>query len=83
MRYEIGCANRLGNRTSNQDRLTAIESEAGVLLVLADGMGGLEQGEIAAQAVVDIASELYLKSPTPCRKPAVCCVRSSTPVTMR
>ncbi len=65
MRYETGCVNRLGNRASNQDRLTAIESDDGVLLVLADGMGGLEQGEIAAQAVVDVASELYLNSPRP------------------
>ncbi|SCZ64923.1 PP2C family protein-serine/threonine phosphatase [Thiohalomonas denitrificans] len=65
MQYETGCANRLGNRTSNQDRLTAIETDEGILLVLADGMGGLEQGEIAAQAVVDAARELYLNSPRP------------------
>lgn len=65
MRYEIGYANRLGNRAANQDRLAAIETEDGVLLVLADGMGGMAKGEVAAQAVIDTARDLYLNAPQP------------------
>jgi len=59
MQYEIGQANRLGNRHSNQDRFKAIESEHGVLLVLGDGMGGQASGEVAAQILVDTAEEIY------------------------
>jgi len=60
MRYEIGQANRLGNRHSNQDRFKAIESEHGVLLVLGDGMGGQASGEVAAQLLIDTAEGIYL-----------------------
>ena len=59
MQYEIGQANRLGNRHSNQDRFKAIESEHGVLLVLGDGMGGQASGEVAAQILIDTAEEIY------------------------
>lgn len=67
MEYEIGQANRLGNRHSNQDRFNAIESEHGVLLVLGDGMGGQAAGEVAAQTLVDTAEELYLAHKGPVR----------------
>src|SRR5512138_2195824 len=60
MQYEIGQANRLGNRHSNQDRFKAIESENGVLLVLGDGMGGQASGEVAAQLLINTAEEIYL-----------------------
>ena len=33
MIYELGQANRLGNRETNQDRFAAIETEEGALLV--------------------------------------------------
>ncbi len=57
MQYEIGQANRLGTRASNQDRFAALDrDEATVLLVLADGMGGHAGGEMAAQILVDTAA---------------------------
>lgn len=65
MRYEIGEANHLGNRNSNQDRFAAVSTDEGVLLVLADGMGGLAGGELAAQSMVDIARERYLNAQRP------------------
>jgi len=70
VRYEIGQANRLGNRSSNQDRLSAIESEEGVMLVLADGLGGQARGEVAAQILIDCASDAYLQAPRPIARPA-------------
>lgn len=70
MRYETGIANHLGNRSSNQDRFAIIESEEGVLLVLADGMGGHAGGEVAAQAVVDVARSSYLHGVRPVPQPA-------------
>lgn len=56
MDYEIGRASRTGNREENQDRLAALESEHGVVLVLADGMGGQRGGALASQALVDAIS---------------------------
>jgi len=69
MRYEIGQVNRLGNRSSNQDRFSAIETEEGVLLVLGDGMGGQAFGEVAAQMLVDCARDAFLQAVRPIEKP--------------
>lgn len=69
MRYEIGQVNRLGNRSSNQDRFAAIETDEGVLLVLGDGMGGQAFGEVAAQTLVDCARDAYLQAVRPIRNP--------------
>ncbi|WP_127478569.1 PP2C family protein-serine/threonine phosphatase [Sulfurivermis fontis] len=69
MHYETGVANHLGNRNSNQDRFDIVETDEGVLLVLADGMGGHIGGEIAAQALVDIARDRYLNSTRPVAQP--------------
>lgn len=69
MHYETGVANHLGNRNSNQDRFDIVESDEGVLLVLADGMGGHYGGDVAAQALVDIARDRYLNSTRPVAQP--------------
>lgn len=65
MIYELGQANRLGNRHTNQDRFRAIETDEGVLLVLGDGMGGQARGEVAAQILIDIAEQHYLEATRP------------------
>lgn len=44
---------RVGGRPYNQDRCGACYKKECSLLVLADGMGGIKNGEIAAQIVVD------------------------------
>lgn len=69
MIYELGQANRLGNRKSNQDRFAAIETDEGVLLVLGDGMGGQAFGEKAAQILVDTAQQHYLSAERPIKDP--------------
>lgn len=56
MDYEIGRVSRTGNREDNQDRLAALETEHGVLLALADGMGGQHGGALAAQTLIDTVS---------------------------
>jgi PPM family protein phosphatase len=71
MVYELGQANRLGNRSSNQDRLAAIESPQGVLLALADGMGGHQQGEIAAELFISTARAAYSALNAPVADPAL------------
>ena len=69
MIYELGQANRLGNRDSNQDRFQAIETDEGVLLVLGDGMGGQAKGDVAAQILVDTAQQHYLNASRPIKDP--------------
>jgi serine/threonine protein phosphatase PrpC len=69
MRYEIGQVNRLGNRSSNQDRFSAVESDEGVLLVLGDGLGGQAFGEVAAQLLIDTARKHYLDAIRPIDRP--------------
>lgn len=69
MHYETGVANHLGNRSSNQDRFDIVESDDGVLLVLGDGMGGHAGGDVAAQALVDIARDRYLNGTRPVANP--------------
>jgi serine/threonine protein phosphatase PrpC len=69
MRYEIGQVNRLGNRSNNQDRFMAIESDEGVLLVLGDGMGGQAFGEVAAQLLIDTACKHYQNAVRPIEQP--------------
>lgn len=69
MIYELGQANRLGNRNSNQDRFQAIETDEGVLLVLGDGMGGQAFGEMAAQILVETARHHYLEATRPITDP--------------
>lgn len=69
MRYQIIEANRLGNRAANQDRFASFETDEGVLLVLADGMGGQACGEIAAEILVAMAEQLYLSGTRPVPDP--------------
>jgi serine/threonine protein phosphatase PrpC len=69
MEYEIGQANRLGNRSSNQDRFAVFETERDVLLVLADGMGGQAGGEAAAEIVVETARLCYEQARRPVSDP--------------
>lgn len=69
MKYEIGQVNRLGNRSSNQDRFLAVETDEGVLLVLGDGMGGQAFGEVAAQLLIDTAVKYYQDAVRPIKEP--------------
>ncbi len=69
MKYELAQASRLGNRRRNEDRLGAIETPEGVLLVVADGMGGHLAGDVAAEALVATASAAYEGSARPIEDP--------------
>jgi serine/threonine protein phosphatase PrpC len=60
VRYQLGQATEIGFRAKNQDRCGAVETDRGVLLILADGMGGHPKGERAAQLVVDTCSHMFL-----------------------
>ena len=69
MKYDLGKANRLGNRDSNQDRFAIIERPQSILLVLADGMGGHEGGLLAANTFVVKFTEVFRNAPSPLPDP--------------
>lgn len=69
MKTVTAVANRLGNRTSNQDRMLVVEMPDQVLIAVADGMGGHARGDIAAQAAVDSLSKQFLEQKEPVKNP--------------
>jgi serine/threonine protein phosphatase PrpC len=61
MRIRVASSNRLGNRSTNQDRCLISQRADSTLLVIADGMGGHDRGEIAAQTAVDSLRKRFEK----------------------
>lgn len=61
MNYALAHNTDTGTRKTNQDRAAYRESKHGVLMVVADGLGGYPGGEMAAQTVVDCLIDSYAK----------------------
>ena len=59
MNYTITQESRIGGREMNQDRVAWLETEDAVLMVVADGMGGHLQGEVAAQIAIETVTERF------------------------
>lgn len=59
MNYTIAQESRIGGRQTNQDRATWLATDDAVLMVVADGMGGHLQGEVAAQIAIDTLTERF------------------------
>ena len=65
MKLSLYQESRIGGRSYNQDRQVIAHSREAVMLVVADGMGGHLQGEVAAQITIDLMSELFYQQATP------------------
>ncbi len=65
MKFTIFQNSRQGPRQYNQDRLAYSYSKDALLLVLADGMGGHRNGEIAAQLAVKTLTDAFQRLATP------------------
>lgn len=63
MPWKFGHAINIGKRSEQQDRIGVFHTRncKRHLMVVADGMGGLEQGGQAAQIVIDTAKEKFTK----------------------
>jgi len=57
--YTIAQDSRIGGRKINQDRVAWVATEESLLMVVADGMGGHLQGEVAAQIAVDTVIQRF------------------------
>lgn len=65
MKFSIYQSSRQGGRRYNQDRLAYSYSKEALLMVVADGMGGHYQGEIAAQITVQLLAERFQQEARP------------------
>ena len=62
MIYSVTQQSNQGGRAYNEDRTAVLERAGAVLLVVADGLGGHEGGDIASQAFVDALSDSFSKA---------------------
>jgi PPM family protein phosphatase len=70
MRFTIFQDSKVGDRKGNEDRVGYSYSRDVLLMVIADGMGGHEQGEVAAEiAVSDITRRFQQEARNKLRKP--------------
>lgn len=65
MKFSIYQSSRQGGRRYNQDRIAYSYSKEALLMVVADGMGGHFQGEIAAQITVQLLAERFQQQARP------------------
>src|SRR5258708_38802552 len=67
--WSAGAASQKGRRDDNQDRMTRFNSPFGEVVVVADGMGGMQGGATAAETVVR-QLPVYLTRIAPATAPA-------------
>jgi serine/threonine protein phosphatase PrpC len=65
MKFSLAQDSRVGARPYNQDRIGFWKSSEALLAVVADGMGGHLNGELAAQIAVDFFGDLFGREARP------------------
>src|SRR5258705_13613110 len=65
MRFSVYQVSRKGGREKNEDRMGYCYTRESGLFVLADGMGGHPEGEVAAQLALQTVSALDQKEARP------------------
>jgi serine/threonine protein phosphatase PrpC len=65
MKFSVFQTSRRGGREKNEDRMGYCYTKTSGLFLLADGMGGHPQGEVAAEMVLQAISALYQKEAKP------------------
>ncbi|WP_305908932.1 protein phosphatase 2C domain-containing protein [Methylomarinum sp. Ch1-1] len=64
MPWKFGQALNIGKRSQQQDRVGIFHNGDKHLMVVADGMGGIPKGDLAAQIVVDTAEQAFNNNKT-------------------
>ncbi|MEO5659099.1 MAG: protein phosphatase 2C domain-containing protein [Polaromonas sp.] len=65
MKFSVFQLSRIGGREINEDRMGYCYTRESGLFVMADGMGGHPEGEVAAQLALETVSALYQKEAKP------------------
>lgn len=65
MKFSVFQLSRKGGREKNEDRMGYCYTKSSCLFLLADGMGGHPEGEVAAQLALQTISALYQKEASP------------------
>lgn len=65
MKFSVFQASRRGGREKNEDRMGYCYTRGSALFVLADGMGGHPEGEVAAQLALQAMSALFQRQARP------------------
>lgn len=68
MKFSVFQVSRKGGREKNEDRMGYCYTRESVLFVLADGMGGHPEGEVASQIALQTVSALFQKEAKPALK---------------
>jgi len=65
MKFSVFQVSRKGGRKKNEDRMGYCYTRSSAVFVLADGMGGHPQGEVAAQLALETVAKLFQKEARP------------------
>jgi PPM family protein phosphatase len=65
MKFSVFQVSRKGGRDKNEDRMGYCYTSASAIFILADGMGGHPDGEVAAQLAVQAVAALFQKEAKP------------------
>ena len=65
MKFSIFQISRRGGRENNEDRMGYCYTRESGLFVLADGMGGHPEGEVAAQIALQTVAAMYQRQAKP------------------
>lgn len=65
MKFSVFQISRKGGRKNNEDRMGYCYTRSSAVFVLADGMGGHPEGEVAAQLALDSVASLFQKEARP------------------
>ena len=65
MKFSVFQVSRKGGRAQNEDRMGYCYTRRGAVFILADGMGGHPEGEVAAQLALRAVADLFMKKRCP------------------
>ena len=65
MKFSVFQVSRKGGRAQNEDRMGYCYTRGGAVFILADGMGGHPEGEVAAQLALRAVADLFMKTALP------------------